>query len=294
MVILDEVQAALSAVPTDGSRVSKLRRNSLLAFREKFVSTVPPLRVQLGSDTQISATDLSTITKALQDATARSAMLILHPNEDRIRVSSDIRGRAELIPRSQSGNVLYFDFPAVTVSGNELPTGRITHLAERAVLELIQVMPENDADQASIEALPSRRVGLRSAVQTLARAVTATESLSITLSRRGAEEGHSVLTNQQALEIPELLSGTTTETREIPVRGLMDGMRTLRRLFYINDDEHAKEYQGSIESDQIPAVQAAMGRIVDARLKETVTVRADGSRSHASFSLMHLEVSPDL
>lgn len=280
------------------TRVGQLARNSLLVLRERWEPSIPPLRIEIGGSRSLAALDVSDVTKAVQDATARIAQLLLHQNKDMSRLSKEIRERAKLIPRGQSGNVLLFDFPAPVVvdEGETLPVGHIEHLSERAVRELVENLPESGDDQASLQNLPARRLAIRAAVNTLARAVKTSGDLKIELASHTGTPERSVLTVEQAREVPVLLSNEHDETETIQVEGVLDGMRTRRRLFYVieQEDRGGAEYEGSIEPDQVARVQESLGKLVIARLRKTTRVRDDGSRTHAVFSLIDFSVPQTL
>jgi hypothetical protein len=292
MVITGDLDAALSRI-TGNSRSDKFARNSLLAMREKFAPSRPPLKVILGGDRVISANELSTITAALQEATARMAMLILHPNEDHTRVTEGILQRSQLIARSQVANTLHFDFPQpVATLGDALPIGNVAHLAELAMKDLIQVLPTDRDDSESIMTLPGRREGTRAAVSGLAKAVEKTGAVTLTLTAHGAAESDtSTLTVEQARQVPTVLDSAREDSTVIPVEGELDGFRTRRLMFYFleDDDRGGHEYQGSVERDQLPLLQQALGHRVRARLRKTIYVRGDGSRSRPVYSLVSLE-----
>lgn len=289
---------ALIAAKNPSTRAGQLARNSLLVLRERWDPSIPPLRVEFGSAKSVSALSVSEVTKALQDATARVAQLLLHQNKDMSRLSKEIRERARLIPRGQSGNVLLFDFPVPVVVDEQeaLPVGHIEHLSEQAVRELVENLPESRDDQASIQNLPVRRLAIRAAVNTLARAVKNSGDLKIEIATRSGTPERSVLTRDQAREVPVLLAAEHEESETIEVEGVLDGMRTRRRLFYVieQEDRGGAEYEGSIEPDQVSKVQESLGKLVIARLRKTTKVRDDGSRSHAAFSLMDFEVPQTL
>jgi hypothetical protein len=267
-------------------------------LRERWEPSIPPLRIEFGTASSISAMELSEITRAVQDATARVAQLLLHQNKDMSRLSKEIRGRAKLIPRGQSRNVLMFDFPTPVVvdEQNALPVGHIEHLSERAVRELVESLPESREDQSSLQNLPGRRLAIRAAVNTLARAVENSGDVRIELTSRTGTTDVSVLTVDQAREVPVLLAREREETETINVEGVLDGMRTRRRLFYVieQDDRGGAEYVGSIEPQQVAKVQESLGKLVVARLRKTTKVRDDGSRSHAVFALIDFEVPQTL
>jgi hypothetical protein len=174
--------------------------------------------------------------------------------------------------------------------------GPIPHLAEQAVRELIENMPETTQDQRALSLLPSRRLAIRSAVSTLAGAVKSTSSLTLTLANHQGEFDTSVLTVDQAREVPDLLSATSVETEVFSVDGVMDGMRTRRRLFYLIESEATggREFEGSVSLDQLDDLQRAMGHPVTARIRRTVNVRADGARTQPSYNLVDFIVPQTL
>jgi hypothetical protein len=293
MVIVDNIDRMLDGIgDRPASRSDRFRRNSLLVFREKFESSVPPVKLELGDRPVISASDLAKITKALQDATAKAAILIRNPKVEHRSVTAEWLEKAALFPRSQSGNVVMFDFATpVARPTDALDVGPGEPLAEQAIRELLGVLPESTDDQRTLEALPGRRAMMRSAVSTLASAVNATRSMTLSLRTTGDTTEQSVLTMEQAREVPELLSATEVERSTVDVSGLLDGMRTRRQLFYIIEDETGHEFVGSVERDQLSRLQEAMTEHVDAVLERAVNIRADGSRSRPAYSLLSLRPS---
>jgi len=295
MVIIHDIDNAISGLG-DG-RHDRFRRNSLMVLRERFRSSEPPFRVNLRRTGQMSATDMAVITRAVQDATARVALLLLHPNEDRTRVDQELRRRAELIPQAQSSNSLFFHFPEVVAQHSLFPEAEPPHLAEQAVRELMNALPETAVDVATLQTLPARRVAIRKAVATLADAVATTGDVALTLVTPGLNDrSKSVLTREQAGHIGQMLTTTTVETTELGISGILDGMRTRRRLFYIvsEDPNEAHEFEGAVAPDMMPRVQEAINMRVHARVSRTVTVAGDGSRSHPAYSLLSLQVDPTL
>lgn len=293
MVIVQDIDARLANL-APGTRSSKLARNSLLVMRERFAPSRPPLKVVLGEGRNLSATELSTVTAALQEATARMAMLILQPRTDRVRVYPEIRERAKLISHSQIANTLYFDFPTAIGDASDLfPPGQVAHLAEQAVRNLIEVLPQDPQDRSTLDALPARRLGVRAAVSGLAAAVQLTGPVTMSLHSTDGEE-RSTLTIEQAGRVPELLDKVKAERSEVPVDGILDGMRTRRLLFYINEDleDGGREFEGSVAPDQLPALQEAMGQRIHARLRKVVFVKANGQRSRATYSLISIQLNP--
>lgn len=288
-MIRDEIDSLLSTIGAD-TRVDKYRRGSLLALREKFSPLKAQLRVDL--DGPLTATVIANVTSALQRATALAAKALLYPSNAAINVQAGLLERAPLVPVGQSRGTLYFEFPTTDIDPNAIERSPTAHLAESAVRELIEILPESSDDQRTLRALPLRRPQYRSAVKSLAVALGGTSSMSLSMTPTGeSKQQHSVLTVEQAREIPELLSDAQDKRDALTVYGIMDGMRTRRRLFYIEERDSSHEFYGAIDESQLSTVMDLVGQPVVARIERLVTLRADGSKSHPSYSL--ISVSPD-
>lgn len=290
MVIRDEIDALLSAIGSE-TRVDRYRRNSLHVLRDRFSPSATQLRVDI--DGAITATVIANVTAALQRATALAAKAILDPKNFAVTVQAGLVDRAPLVPVAQSRGTLYFGFPETGVDIRALERTPTAHLAESAVRELLDILPEDAGDEVALRALPQRRPQYRSAVKVLAEALGDDTSMSLSMRPTGTDEvEHSVLTADQAREVPQVLSGVEEKRDILTVHGIMDGMRTRRRLFYVEERDSGDEYYGAIENDaQLQHVVELVGQPVVARISKVVRLRADGSRSHPSYSL--LSVTPD-
>jgi hypothetical protein len=291
-VIHDDIDSTIAKITGNGIS-DRLRRNSLRVLRERWAPTTPPLRLQLTGRHEVTAHELALITDATQDAVAKIATLLARPSSEQTRVTNAARNRALLIPRAHSANTLLFDFPG-TFAGEGLEMGPMDHLARQATSELLEYLPEAAEDTAALAALPERRLAVRSAVQTLATGVQGSSGISIELAGRGSQTAKSVLTLEQAREIPSLLSGERIASTAISVTGLLDGMRTRRRLFYIVENESGHEFEGSVGDSLLSAVQGSLGKVVTAGLTKRVTLRADGHRTNASYDLNSIVIQPEL
>jgi hypothetical protein len=289
-VIRDEIDSLLRSIGSD-SRPDKYRRNSLRVLRERFAPTSAQLRVAI--EGPLSATAIADITSALQRATALAAKAILDPKNFAITVQAGLVERAPLIPVGQSRGTLYFEFPETGVDTQALERTPTAHLAESAMREVLGILPEDASDHASLLALPQRRPQYRSAVKALAAALGEQMSMSLSMKPTGASETErSVLTAEQAREVPDVLSGVEEKRDILTIHGIMDGMRTRRRLFYVEERDSGDEYFGAIEDDtRLQEVVDLVGQPVVARISKLVRLRADGSKSHPSYSL--LSVTPD-
>lgn len=290
MVIRDEIDALLSTISPD-TRVGKYRRNSLNALRVRFSPPSAQLRVDIQG--AVTSTIVANLTAALQRATALAAKAILDPKNMAITVQAGLTERAPLVPVAQSHGTLYFEFPLTDIDADAVERTPTAHLAESAVLELLGILPENANDDEALRALPLRRPQYRSAVKSLAAALGAEASISLSMTPTGSSKPEqSVLTAEQAREIPDLLSATQDKRDSLTVYGIMDGLRTRRRLFYIEERDTGHEFYGAIEDDaQLASVMDFVGQPVVARIERLVTLRADGTKSHPSYSL--ISVAPD-
>ena len=283
-MIRDEIDDVLATVGTT-SRVDRLRRNSLMALRDRFSPPPAQLRVDLGGE--VTAMTVARLTEALQRATALAAKALLEPKNAAINISPQLLERAPLVPHAQSRGTLYFEFPSTDATGDVADRSSIAHLSEHAVRELIEIMPESAGDERALEALPSRRPQYRAALKYLAQALGQEASMSMALKATGgAAVEKSVLTADQARSVPELLSGAREARESMTVKGIMDGLRTRRRLFFLEEFSTGTEYSGAIDEDQLPTVMGLVSRPVIAKLERLVTYRADGSRSHPSYRLI--------
>lgn len=289
MVIRDDVSAHLAGIPDDG-RVNRLRRASFAAYRQKFSLPTTQLRVDITGT--LTATVVAHVTAALQHATALAAKAILDPKNAATQVQGSLLERAPLLPIGQSRGTLYFELPQAVIPSDTIEQTPVAGLTENAVLELIEILPETDADERTLQALPSRRPQYRTAVKKLAAALDGAASLSLSMKPTGGTVSErSVLTAAQALEVPDLLSGAQEKRDTLTVYGVLDGMRTRRRLFYLDERNTTHEFSGAIDEDQMEKVMSLVGQQVVARIEKLVLLRTDGSKSHPSYALK--SIAPD-
>ncbi len=228
-MIRDDISTHLAGIPDDDSRLSRLRRSSLTAYRQKFSLPATQLRVDITGE--LTATVVSQVTSALQHATALAAKAILDPKNAAITVQSSLLERAPLLPIGQSRGTLYFELPQQVAPTNAIEQTPVAGLTENAVRELIEILPETADDERTLQSLPSRRPQYRSAVKKLAEALGDAASMSLSMRPTGGTAPEtSVLTVEQAREVPTLLSGTQDKRDMLTVYGILDGMRTRRRL----------------------------------------------------------------
>jgi len=186
---------------TGDSWLDKLARASLSAAEAKFSGREAPLlRVVLSGVRAMDAHDSYLVTKAVQDATAKLGHIISDPTTERSAAYRSDRERARLIQRGQTGNVIVFGFPESTVEPQEYDLGITTEtLAERAVRELVSVLPSSADDDASLDAVLAQRPTVRNAVNDIAQAVPRrAEGLGFRMTPTSGEAIDSVLSMEQA------------------------------------------------------------------------------------------------
>jgi len=279
---------------TGDSWLDKLARASLLAAEAKFSGReIPLLRVVVSGVRTIDAYDSSQVTKAVQDATAKLGHTISFPNADRSSALAADRERARLIQRGQTGNVIIFGFPEPRTHEDILGL-TVETLAERAVRELVSVLPGSTDDDASLDAVLAQRLTVRNAVNDIARAVPQSAAgLGFHMASADGEEIDSVLSQEQATVLKSSLGESRVDRRTVTVAGRLDGVRTKRRIFYLEPDS-GPEIHGAIELELMETVRASLDQRIIATLEEERTRTLAGRQSGRLFRLVRIESAPGI
>jgi hypothetical protein len=282
---------------TGDSWLDDLYRASLAAAEAKFsddLYATPQLRVELPGLRDLDAHSSFTITKAVQDATTKMGHIIRDPRRETSMAHAADRARARLVQRGQAGNVIVFGFPPssfdVEVADDFAP--HVETLAERAVRELVTVLPRSSDDDASLDAVLAQRLTVRNAVGDIANAVPSkARALDFKLTPQSGEPITSVLSAEQARVLKDSLSESRVETRTYTVPGRLDGVRTRRRIFYLEPDS-GPEIHGAIDLELLESVRDNLNRHVLARLHEETIRSVGGKRSRPVYRLLELQESP--
>jgi hypothetical protein len=294
-VVTNSFRAARDAITGD-SWLDDLARASLSAAEEKFAQdprVTPTLRVSIPGIHDLDARASYVLTKAVQDATAKIGHIIHDPRSEAASVYASDRRRARLIQRGQSGGMILFGFPtdASLQSANIIdPSLRhIETLAERAARELVTVLPRSDDDDASVDAVLAQRPTVRNAVNDIANAVpNETEGLDFQLTRTTGEVIDSVLSAEQAVVLKSSLSGVSREVQTVSMVGRLDGVRTRRRIFYLELDS-GKDIHGAIDLEQLEDVRRNLDKQVVTVLQEERVISITGRRSRPYYRLISIE-----
>jgi hypothetical protein len=254
------------------SWLEEAARASLRAAHGKFFGSPsePLLKVELRSARQIGAYDTALVSMALQNATAKLAHVLRDPKKEWTQARRKDREEALLVPRGQAGGTLFFGFPSTAEDDEEsfFPDHHVASLSETAARELCEILPGSPEDDAAIDAVLGQRTTIRSAVSDLVDAVTETAcGLSLDLTTTGVQHVTSQLSTTQAEVLMDSLRETRTDRRTQTMIGRLDGVRTRRRIFYL-ELETGEEIQGAVGPDE--ALMAEIRRHLDGRVVATV------------------------
>jgi hypothetical protein len=278
---------------TGNTWLDDLARASLSAAEAKFSGReVPLLRVVLSGVRAIDAHDSSLVIKAVQDATAKLGHIIRDPKAERSAAYPSDRARARLIQRGQAGNMIVFGFPEpeVDTAGDSLAVTAET-LAERAARELVTVLPRSADDDASLDAVLAQRPTVRNAVNDIAQAVPKrADALGFRMVLVSGEAIDSVLSVAQANVLKSSLSESRVDRRTITIRGRLDGVRTKRRIFYL-EPESGPEIHGAVDLELLEAVRDNLDRQIIATLEEERIRTLSGRRNQALYRLIRIEAA---
>lgn len=275
-----------------GTWLDDLARASAMAANAKFERTcrTPMLRVAVIGETHMDAYTFSDISRALQDATAKIGHIIRNPSGEVTIVQPADRDKAPLIQRGQAGNAIFFGFPEPALDDALIYDGLET-LSERAVKELCDFLPANGSDDGALDAVLLQRDTVRNAVSDIVNAVTKNAGIGLQLSPTSGEEVTRSMTTEQA----RLLHNSLRESREAvgyeTVSGRLDGVRTRRRIFYLERDAGGT-LQGAVSPDLLDQIKENLDRPVTARLRVVRTTTIDGRRGRPVFEL--LEINPEV
>lgn len=262
---------ALSGI-RGNSWLDEAARASLRAAHGKFFGTPtePLLKVELRSARQIGAYDTALVSMAIQNATAKLAHVLRDPKKEWTQARRKDREEALLVPRGQAGGTIFFGFPSTTDDQEEsfFLDHHVASLSETAARELCEILPGSPEDDAAVDAVLGQRTTVRSAVSDLVEAVTETASgLALDFTTSGAQRVHSQLSTAQAEVLRDNLRETRTDRRTQTMVGRLDGVRTRRRIFYL-ELETGEEIQGAVGPDE--ELMTEIRRHLDHRVVATI------------------------
>ena len=278
------------------SWLADLARASLVAADAKFSPQhVNPsnLRISLQGIRELDAHDSYVMIKAVQDATAKLGHIIRNPRSETSAALAADRNRARLIQNNQFANVISFGFPITSnESANDAfgeQVGQVETLAERAAGELVSVLPRSAEDDASLDAVLGQRPTIRNAVNDIVNAVPLrADAVDFQLTLRTGETVGSVISAEQAQVLKTNLREARIDTRTVVMAGRLDGVRTSRRLFYL-ELPTGTEIRGAVDLELLEDVRINLNREVIATLEEQRVRSFAGKKSHPFYRLIKIE-----
>lgn len=287
---------ALSGITGD-SWLDDLARASLAAADAKFNPdhVAPPLlRVELAGLRAVEARDSWHVVKAVQSATAKLGHIIRNPGSETSMAHAADQAKALLIQRGQAGNSIFFGFPDVSDLPNELFADvAIETLGVKAARELVNVLPSSPEDDAALDAMLAQRPTVRNAVSDIANAVPKRASaMGLQLTGSSGEATASVLSADQASVLKENLRETRIDKRVVTMSGRLDGIRTKRRIFYL-ETESGTEIHGAMDIESLEDIRENLDRQVVVRLEEERIQSFSGRRNQPLYRLIGIQPAPE-
>jgi hypothetical protein len=279
---------------TGDSWLDDLARASLSAADAKFSPdyiTPPVLRVVFAGMRDIEARDSYLTTKAIQDATAKLGHIIRDPRSETSVAHAADRAKAPLLLRGQTGNIILFGFPPLEDESRPgtLPGTATETLAVRAARELVSVLPSSSEDDAALDAVLAQRMTIRNAVNDVVNALPRKAAgLGLQLTPSAGESVSSVLSAEQATVLKDGLKETSVDRRIVTMSGRLDGVRTKRRIFYL-EPESGGEIHGALDLESLDDIRANLDRQVVVQLEEQRIRSASGRRSQPRYRLMTIQ-----
>lgn len=272
---------------TGSSWLDDVVRASLLSA-ERIFDGAPSerlLRVQVGRS--LDASTSSELATGMQGAIARMAHFLHDPKTDAIQLRKDHVSAAPLYLRAVRGRVLEFAFEEDDSDSDSLFGASSAFTAGAAAAhELLEILPANESDTDSLDAMFARSTAIMNAVAGLSQAVKKSNGAEFELSGGGSDTVNSELTSEQATTLAKALDQKRTVRRTVELEGVLDGVRTRRRVFYL--ETGGADISGAFESDLSDAVVAHLGQIVEAKLEETRTINRLGRRGAPRYRLLGL------
>jgi hypothetical protein len=271
------------------SWLDNLARASLSAAQARFVPSPPAasLRVELLGSRRMKADESWQVTKALQEATAQIGRYMGNRGGDASTIRREAKEDAPLFQLSQSGNVMFFGFPEAQEAFPDIDHGERQYIAtasERAASELVSVLPSTSLDEDALQAVLAQNDYIRTAVGRVVDAVDSRRPLDLRFITATGEETRSVLSTEQAGQLKEWLRETRTNRQTLRTTGRLDGVRTRRRLFYL-ELKDGREIQGAIAPELVADIHENLNRIVDVELMVEKVRTLAGHRKQPSYYL---------
>lgn len=289
-------QAALEA-GHESTSVAMLTAGSIEAAWSKLTGSreaVPAtLLVELGGTGDLQAAVAAAVSESVQKAIALIVRGMRNPSKEVRQLYAGDIAKASLTQRGQVGHQMVFEVQRRRAAEGEFGIEDQASMIERALSELVEVLPENPQDDRALDAIIGQRVPVRLAVGQLVAAATRARGLDLTLTIPGHDPVASVLSADQAVVLKDSLAETDVERRVTRLFGRLDGVRTKRRIFYLEDAD-GKEITGAIDEGRMRDVHDALDQLVQITVEVSRTRTKGGRVGKDHFRLIDLTVHEEL
>ncbi|MEU6387021.1 hypothetical protein ABZ847_26075 [Streptomyces bauhiniae] len=283
----------------------RLRRASLQSAAEEFeISTDPSgisstertensaIQLRLSdsraSNGEVAALEAGDFLQRIQRAVARLAKARRARLADVVRLSQSDFDVARLNVASASVGSWVVELKYPEVQEDSRFSEASTLWAEVGMVELIRALPEDDADEQSIESIGAASPVIRRAVADLISDRPESQpGISLSVCRKSGEFLRSTVTPQQASSLREKLAVVREERGVVRYRGRLDGLRTRRQIFYL-ELEGGREIHGYVDESLMPAVKSNLDREVEVELETFVLRAKSGKSSQRQYRLIRV------
>lgn len=286
----DEALAALD----DQTLAGQYERGAIEMAWEKFIGEEQPetrLEVRIVGSRDPSARVTALVQQAIGDAAARIAHSFREPRWEGHSITEADRAQSGLVQRQQVGNLLVFAAPGLSPGADQLDAAATTR-GQDALRALVELLPEDAGHDRALETILAERPAVRRAVHSLAEAATVASGLGLRLSANDVETQRSVLTANQARVLEDSLGVVTETTTRESHTGRLDGIRTKRRIFYL-ELKSGSEIYGAIDQDQLEAVRRNIDKDVTVTLAVSQSATAAGRKGRRHYRLIDLRPADD-
>lgn len=288
------LRRALEEHAFDDSPLSRLARGSLLAGEQKFYTPRSALLEVEIDGPRVDAYVNAQVSMAVMDSVAHFAKSQTDTTAEQVRISQHFRESLGFRNLGSSGNKILLGFPHAVPDKNDALIDRreSPSKAEASTRSLTQVLPENQQDDSALDAAlglrTPERIGLHKLSETIDRL---SRSIELTLKISDGRTLGGQLTSEQARVLRESLSESEYENWTINVTGVLDGMRTRRRQFFL-EVPGQKDISGTIDEELLDILPLFINQRVHAKIACRRKKQASGRTGRTGYRLVHIDSAP--
>lgn len=289
----EQVEQATSGSPSDALEATA-QSGLKMAFNDR-----APERFKLSAESSLALSVESSVGRLTSrqlalasDHFARAVAAIGHeisdPSQHYGQLAASDYARAPIYTTSTPGGALLFS----AARGGLIEGQAVESLSEKSLTRLAMLLPSAPDDPL----IEGRVLALRapSARAVLEVAQTAKDLHGLRLELRGGQEVvKSVVTDDQADFLDDILKDATTQVEKQHYEGRLDGMRYKRRMFYL-ETEGGHEVSGVVDEALVNRVNELLNDRVQADVERVTRRNRAGIAQRPTFRLVDLRRLPAL